>query len=418
MYRVWFSTEELADYIIENTNLKKYEIKKQKLYESDASSGKNFHKIPDHIKKILYLDCPDLIVEKEAEPIFSIEVSSEAGTGHNSFQRFARLAASVENDVPALYIYPEASIISRSSTGTIKWDAINPAIFRAIDSMIQIYNIPSLLFYFPSDYRKYTQNPESSPNILKKGLIYDSKFMTCPCSKDTEMKKMFNIINIIIEKTRHSVLDGRQNLMKSVDVRKCVEFMKREDASKTTINGQAKRTEEMSPLTATVEIPTEYLINYLSKYNNSDYRLGELLQNREKTIIYQANAKFRGDPYPGALAAIDYLTCREGKTFENRKSNLILAFGEIEILEKEKTIKFSKKTNKNSTIKDLEIAVKNADRNNILTRSYDELKNYEIPRYYMQMRYGSTYSKSKHIRVYAYFADAILFPDGALWRDG
>ncbi len=41
----------------------------------------------------------------------------------------------------------------------------------------------------------------------------------------------------------------------------------------------------------------------------------------------------------------------------------------------------------------------------------------EIPRYYMQVRYGSMFSKVKHIRVFSYFADAILFPDGALWRD-
>jgi len=46
------------------------------------------------------------------------------------------------------------------------------------------------------------------------------------------------------------------------------------------------------------------------------------------------------------------------------------------------------------------------------------LSNYEIPRYFMQVRYGSTYSKAKHIRVFSYFADAILFPDGSLWRDG
>ena len=51
--------------------------------------------------KILYLDAPDLIVEKDNEPIFSIEVTTEAGTGHNAFQRFARIAASVENCVPS-----------------------------------------------------------------------------------------------------------------------------------------------------------------------------------------------------------------------------------------------------------------------------------------------------------------------------
>ena len=46
-----------------------------------------------------------------------------------------------------------------------------------------------------------------------------------------------------------------------------------------------------------------------------------------------------------------------------------------------------------------------------------DIANHEIPRYYMQVRYGSTFSKVKHIRVFSYFADAILFPDGALWRD-
>ena len=54
---------------------------------------------------------------------------------------------------------------------------------------------------------------------------------------------------------------------------------------------------------------------------------------------------------------------------------------------------------------------------NILSKNYNQIANREIPRYYMQVRYGSTYSKVKHIRVFSYFADAILFPDGSLWRD-
>ena len=61
--------------------------------------------MPDHIRRILYLDAPDLIVEHNNEPIFSIEITTEAGTGHNAFQRFSRIAASVENSVPAFYIY-------------------------------------------------------------------------------------------------------------------------------------------------------------------------------------------------------------------------------------------------------------------------------------------------------------------------
>ena len=66
-------------------------------------------------------------------------------------------------------------------------------------------------------------------------------------------------------------------------------------------------------------------------YENSNYKIGELLRSSQKTVIYQVDAKFRGDPYPGALAAIDYLLCREGKSFEERSHNLVLAWGKIEI---------------------------------------------------------------------------------------
>lgn len=158
MYRVWYSTESFADFIIDNTELKSKNVRKQKLYESDANNPRSFHTMPDHIRKILYLDSPDLIVEKEVEPIFSIEVSTEAGTGHNAFQRFARIAASVENDVPAFYIYPEASIVTRRSAGNITWDSINPSIFHALEAVMGIYSIPALLFYFPTDFRDIPNN--------------------------------------------------------------------------------------------------------------------------------------------------------------------------------------------------------------------------------------------------------------------
>ena len=170
----------------------------------------------------------------------------------------------------------------------------------------------------------------------------------------------------------------------------------------------------MSPLTATLKLPTEYLLNYMSQYEDSDYEIGELLRSRESTVFYKVNAAFRGDPYPGALAAIDYLICREGKTFEERKYNLILCWSDIEIDTAKKTIHL---TGTKGKVEDFVRSVKGSERKNILTKEYREIKNSEIPRYYMQVRYGSTYSKVKHIRVFAYFADAILFPDGAFWRD-
>jgi hypothetical protein len=114
------------------------------------------------------------------------------------------------------------------------------------------------------------------------------------------------------------------------------------------------------------------------------------------------------------LAAIDYLICREGKTFEERVYNLVLAWGDFTIDDEHET--FQLESNQ-STIHDFVNAVQASETKNLLSKNYDDIRNYEIPRYYMQVRYGSMFSKSKPIRVFSYFADAILFPDGALWRD-
>lgn len=415
MYRIWYSTESLADFIIDNTDLSNYKIIKNRLYESDISKPNDFHKTPDHIRKILYLDACDLIVEKDNEPVFSIEISTEAGTGHNAFQRFARIAASVENNVPALYVYPEAIIIKRNSENSVRWDEINPLIFRAMEAVMNIYQIPALLYYFPSDFRSYRNNPMDSPNYLRKGLNYDkkiTKYAGCPDSGAHSINKLFGVINEIIDCTeKEGVHEARKKLIGKVVIREQRNFMQNEFSNKS----KGRSEDEMSPLTAVNKVPTEYLLNYLSRYENKQYKIGELLRSRSFTLIYQINAKFRGDPYAGALTAIDYLKCREGKTFEDRKYNLVLLFGVISVDDNNHTIVVSDKND--STIEDLFSVVKNCDKCNLLTKDYTKLKNKDIPRYFMQLRYGSMFSKAKHIRVFSYFADAILFPDGSLWRD-
>lgn len=413
MYRVWYSTESFADYIINNTRLKNIiNLEKSKLYESDANNPKNFHKVPDHIRKILYLDACDLIVEKDNEPVFSIEVTTEAGTGHNAFQRFARIAASVENQVPAFYIYPEGVIVQREQS--IRWDKINPLVFRALESVMSIYNIPALLYYFPSHIndKNAVKNIRTFPN---KGLCFDNNITTysgCPDSKSQSMKDMFLAIDEVINLTeKYGVKESREKLLKNILIRNQRNFMQQEFSSKAC----GRKEDEMSPLTAVKEIKTEYLLNYLSQYENTSYRIGDLLRSREYTLVYTIDASFRGDPYPGALAAIDYLKCREGVTFEDRRKNLVLLFGVLNVDDINKTISITGK--KGASIKKFVDDVKSCSRHNLLTKDYSQLKAQEIPRYFMQVRYGSTYSKNKHIRVFSHFADVVLFRDGSLWRD-
>lgn len=410
-YRVWYSTESLANYIIDKTDLsKEQDIEKRNIYESDASSNRNFHTLPDHIKKILYLDSPDLIVEKNLEPIFSLEISKEAGTGHNAFQRFSRLAASIENGVPSFYIYPEAVVIERKNS--IKWDKINPLIFQALKKAMDIYSVPALLYFFPTDFKQYYANPEASPNFNAKGLIYDRNiidYMDCPDSTHVEMKNMFQAINQLLNEINNcGVIDGRRRAIRLSAIVNKKDFME-----KFYYNRAGTR--KWSPLTSVKQIPTYKLIKYLSNFHSLSYKVGDLINSREETIIYCINASFRGDPYPGALAAIDYIKARQGKTFEDRYYNLVLAWGKVR--ETEDSLNIEKGNNQG--IKAFCNQVSKSEKlHNILNKNYSDLKDYEISRYYMQVRYGSMFSKVKHIRIFSYFADAILFYDGALWRDG
>ena len=415
MYRVWFSTESFADYIINHTVLSRIEnISKSIMYESDASKPANFHTMPDHIRKILYLDACDLIVEKDNEPIFTIEITTEAGTGHNAFQRFARIAASVENSVPAIYIYPEGAIITRRSSAP-KWDKINPLIFKALEAVMNIYKIPALLYYFPTDIDRFFEDPSHAPNLIHKGLRFDSNIVDysgCPDANSDSMQKLFAAINEIVRLNEtYGIREARERLLGNLVIRDQRDYMQ----NQFNVKAVGKPIAEMSPLSAVTRVSTQYLLTYLSQYETRNYHIGELLRNREYTSLYQINAHFRGDPYPGALAAIDYLCCREGKTFEERRDNLVLVFGKLEVDETNRIININNENE--SSIHDFFNDVKNCARHNLLTKDYADLLSKEIPRYLMQVRYGSTYSKAKHIRVFSYFADAILFPDGSLWRD-
>lgn len=414
MYRVWYSTESFADFIIDNTLLAGLPHTKKKMYESDANNPNNFHTMPDHIRKILYLDAPDAIIEKDNEPVFSIEVTTEAGTGHNAFQRFARIAAAVENSVPAFYIYPEGKLITRN--GNTKYDEINPLIFSAMESVMSIYSIPALLYYFPSDdISVYRTQPLNSPHLPTQGLIYDShvlQYAGCPDATSPSMQAMFQALNEIITDTeRLGVIPARSGLLRNLVIRNQRNYMQQQ----FTLKAAGRLQNDMSPLSAVTTVPTSYLMNYLSQYESRTYMIGELLRNRPFTCLYQVDAKFRGDPYPGCLAAIDYLACRQGLTFEDRRNNLVMVWGEVTVDHANQTINIT--DNRGSTVDDFFTDVQGSARLNLLTKYYYQLQNKEKPRYFMQVRYGSTYSKVKHIRVYSYFADAILFPDGSLWRD-
>ena len=411
---LWGSTDGFSKFIYNNTLLRHENVSFKDLPESDASKPKSFHKLPTHIKNIQYLDSPDLIIDLNGEPILSIEISREAGTGHNVFQRFARLAAAVENRVPTIYIYPEAALVYRKKHSSSNWDEINPLIFFALEKLSNIFpEAPALLYYYPSYYSTNPTSPDL--NNANKGLRTNSDVPVI----DNEMDEMYQCVNEIIQFFQNKK-KGTLISQNHVSNRKL--FMQKEYHNK--IHTRKSLRTPLSPISSTITVPSSAVIDYISRVkegvpiqSEGMYFDNTIWSERTETIIYKVNAQFRGDPYPGCLAALDYMLTRTGKTYEDRKANLVLAWGEV--IYNEVTQRLDILPSKGQTIKTLFEKVKNNDlKQDILTKQYDEIPFEQLPRYFMQLRFGSTYSKPKEIRVYSYFSDALLFPDGALWREG
>lgn len=406
-YILYSSTDNFGRFIVENTNLKKVKVQYKQLVESDANRPKEFYKLPDRLKQLMFLDAADAILTVDGEPMLVIEESHEAGTGHNVFQRFPRLAAAAENNVPCLYIYPEAAVVERQNS-PIRWDPINPLIFKAMSALFDVCGFPSLFFYYPSLYQSSKNNLLELKN---KGLLLDDEYLGCPKRDEAEITSMFDIINDFLE-----IIDSSENLslaknkFKSLpNVRERLSWMSNEFYKKS----HDKDWTTMSPLSSCFEIDTRLLTDYFQRFEDGDYKIGNLLKSRAKTLIYKVDARFRGDPYPGCLAAIDYLMCRYGDSTEERSKNLVMLWGDFLV----KNDKLEIIDNGKSTVGDFFSSVRQSEQKNLLTSDFNELKNWEIPRYFMQLRYGTAFTKTKHVRVYSHFADAIIFPDGSIWRD-
>lgn len=418
MFTLWYGeSKDFAEYLVENTDLKGLTYQYKKMYKSDADAPKFFHTMPDHIKQLLRYDSPDVIIDYEDEPILVLEYTLSAGSGDHPYQRMPRIICACENEVPAIYIMPEYKAVGRENKTTkvveYSWDNLNPLSVYVFEQIMGICGIPALFYYWPS-YNTLTADAAAA--ISNGGLKFDKKYIECPDSKDDGMQRMFKFINEALLKTKGDVVSGRRSLIHSMVCREERERMLRDFAEKGWPIDRLPNNTNSS-----IIVPTEYLINYLKQYETSTYKIGEFLSptSRPETVIMFTNAKYRksGDPYVGELAALDFLKCREGKTYEDRKRNLVLSYAKVTRDDTNKTLVLD--TSAAATVDDFCNLVHENEKKNNLARfaSYASLIGEMIPRYYMQMRYGTVFSKNKSTRISSYFADAILFKDGAFWRD-
>jgi hypothetical protein len=377
MFSIWYhDNKSFAEYLLAFTNLPKHKTKIKKI-----SLGKRFADNPDAIQKILYLDNPDAIITYgfPEKPVLGIEFCAEAPSGHDIFQRVARVAASASLGTAFAFIFPEKKWVVRKAGG--RWDTYNPIIMRAMMNISRFHRIPALSFFWESS--------QITGNAAEGYLLTDKTHSNMPDRNSEEMKKFIRFVNLTVD----YVLQNRhfEEMMFDPFIMDREAWMWEKYNSKCSVNPDIFK---WSPLTSCKKISTKELVKLIQKITKAKPNLPDYIMEREEAVVYQpATNIFRSDPYSGSLVGIDYLVCRNGETVRHRHRNLIMYFPKLRFKEmRSRFIRYYKEECPfNPKIKG--------------TDSYLTL----------HLRDGCRYTKQKELRIYCYVADVLMFRDAVLY---
>ncbi len=223
------------------------------------------------VARVLTYDRPDIILADKGEPILVIERTIEVPTGHNVGQRFARLAAAAEAQIPLVYFGPYMARKHGGKTAGPRY--MNLRLFYSLDVLAAIHDTPVTTINWPVD---------AKCELLRSG------------KKDAEMKEYLNLFFSIYVK---SGLKGvRHGIFKS--------------------NFHAARTKEREDfIQKYVRAPKEYdlpppSVEILPAKNfaKSLKDLGKYLKGVDEVVVYKVGMTYvRSDPYTGTGMLYRYL---------------------------------------------------------------------------------------------------------------
>jgi len=377
LFKLWYhENKSFAEYLIELTELNNYNPEIEKL-----RTGKRFAENPEMIKNILYLDIPDVIITYgfPEKPILGVEFCAEAPSGHDVFQRVARVAAAAEFGAPFAFIFPEKKWVIREKMGG-RWDLYNPLSMRALINIGRLHKIPILAFFWEAD--------QTYGNKAQGFLQMDEEFENLPDRNTAEIRKFIEFVNKIIYYTNKNLPFSEMVYDPFVSEREA--WMWRKYCSRFERKPDLFR---WSPLTSCRLLKTEQLIDIINEKIGRAVDLPQYILSRDECIVYEPRTKqFRADPYAGSLIGIDYLVCRTGQTIRHRYRNLIMHFKEIEYESmKEKYLRYY-------------------FRSCPFNPKYDKIDRFLT----LHLRDGCRYTKQKELRIYCYIADLLMFADAVL----
>lgn len=342
-----------------------------------AASRREFPSVPRSLQQILYLDRPDIIVTHGPEhaPLVAVEMSAEAPTGHDSFQRFARVSACASLGVPFAYLLPERKWVQREGT-TGRWDIYNPLIFEALLRVGRVHQVPVLGVLWSAD--KQHGRPEQ-------GYLRCLGDEALPDPGLPGVRALFDFVDEVIR--------SHENGYPVARMLSTIQWAQWEQEMRQRYHERGGRRGEWSPLSACKIVETSALARELKRRMPE---LPEHLKTRKETVLYMTGSRtFRGDPYAGALVAIDYLCCREGPAPMSRRRNLGILFPSASMRQLTEKCRAFHQTG--------------------CPLSWPPDRARASPYYTLHLRDGCRYTKQKEIRIICYFADFIVFEDGIVF---
>lgn len=388
IFKIWVDSEgdiNQGKYIYKYTSLNKYNPPIQRIYSNKVNA---FARNPRKIQELLYLDKPDVIVtykknENSIEkPILCIEFSEQTPMGQNTYQRFPRAVASAEAGVPFIIVFPEKDWVERKIKETSNWEYASPFIFNGLKKLTEFYKIPIISQNWTCEKKKV------SPKGYK---CYDLVYPNLPDSKNKEMKRFFEIIDIIVKNTLENAstedLFRNKIIIESINDLDAKRFSKGRDFLK-----------KVPSVSSGYFMPTSKLQKHILEQTTltefDETCLPSYFIARESSFIFHSNTNnFRADPYTGTMLVYDYSFCRFGKLKTDRHTNLIIYFPNIKFEKvKEKVEKYYKNRCP-------------------FRKSFSFNPEYLT----LHLRDGCKFTKQKEIRIFFYFADMIILKDKILF---
>ena len=347
-----------------NSILPNVDISFEKL--PNKNNSKSFDLLPENIKRLLYLDKPDIIISGKItndyyKPFVTIELASCTPQYQHALQRFPRMLGSISINCPSFLIMPSEKRGNSNAQPYKRSQAIDYGAFR----LMELYSVPAFVLDWPSDENGY--------------LIFNKQDNLPPID--------CNALDLLKEFLNESLENYKnENFVSKIMGSEIVEELKKYSEPRALKNGRPNFDKPSGERSAKSKVKldlldTEKLISEIFTKQIISKKERELIPskilNRNKSIVMYPTRilEHAGDPYVGMLCYYDIALCRNGPDPINRDYNLIA---------------YCRNLSKNQ-IK------KYWDRFNI--NSIENIK------------------QSKPLRIYYEIADLIIFSDGILYKN-